>query len=166
RREAAPTGSAPTRAPNKQSEALPAFGSLTGILSVLVGVQHRSQTAQDRRALDDDYRLCALWRLTTPVWQSGANLPPMISWNNLERILEPSRISAAGICSNDRAPDTVRPAYSSAPTPEFEPTPSGRQAGPLALPMAFPLWNHTGAGRKLGNHRFHRRGRRAVPARH
>ena len=29
-------------------------------------------------ALDDDYRLSALWRLTTPVWQSGANLPPLI----------------------------------------------------------------------------------------
>ena len=40
----------------------------------------------DRRALDDDYRLSALWCLTTPVWQSGANLPPVIWWNNLERI--------------------------------------------------------------------------------
>lgn len=37
-------------------------------------------------ALDDDYRLSALWRLTTPVRQSGANLPPLIWWNNLERI--------------------------------------------------------------------------------
>ena len=40
----------------------------------------------DRRALDDDYRLSALWCITTPVWQSGANLPPVIWWNNLERI--------------------------------------------------------------------------------
>ena len=40
----------------------------------------------DRRALDEDYRLSALWCLTTPVWQSGANLPPVIWWNNLERI--------------------------------------------------------------------------------
>jgi len=40
----------------------------------------------DRRALDDDYRLSALWCITTPVWQSGANIPPVIWWNNLERI--------------------------------------------------------------------------------
>jgi hypothetical protein len=40
----------------------------------------------DRRALDDDYRLSALWCITTPVWQAGANIPPVIWWNNLERI--------------------------------------------------------------------------------
>jgi len=40
----------------------------------------------DRRALDDDYRLSALWCIKTPVWQSGANIPPVIWWNNLERI--------------------------------------------------------------------------------
>jgi Phosphotransferase enzyme family len=40
----------------------------------------------DRRALDDDYRLSALWCITTPVWQSDANIPPVIWWNNFERI--------------------------------------------------------------------------------
>jgi Ecdysteroid kinase-like family len=39
-----------------------------------------------RRALDDDYRLSALWCVTTPVWQSGADIPPVIWWNNFERI--------------------------------------------------------------------------------
>jgi hypothetical protein len=43
--------------------------------------------AYDRQALDDDYRLSVLWQITTPVWQSGNNIPPVIWWNNLERIL-------------------------------------------------------------------------------
>ena len=41
----------------------------------------------DRHALDDDYRLSALWQLTTPVWQAAADLPPLIWWSHLERIL-------------------------------------------------------------------------------
>jgi Ecdysteroid kinase-like family len=41
----------------------------------------------DRRALDEDYRLSALWHIMTPVWQAQNNLPPVIWWNNLERIL-------------------------------------------------------------------------------
>jgi hypothetical protein len=40
----------------------------------------------DRRALDDDYRLSVLWHITTPVRQHGFNIPPVIWWNNLERI--------------------------------------------------------------------------------
>jgi hypothetical protein len=40
----------------------------------------------DRGALDDDYRLSALWLITTPVWQAAINIPPVIWWNNLERI--------------------------------------------------------------------------------
>lgn len=40
----------------------------------------------DRRALQDDYRLSVLLRITTPVWQWTANIPPVIWWNNLERI--------------------------------------------------------------------------------
>jgi hypothetical protein len=40
----------------------------------------------DRRALDDDYRLSVLWQLTTPVRQHAFNIPPVIWWNNLERI--------------------------------------------------------------------------------
>jgi thiamine kinase-like enzyme len=40
----------------------------------------------DRRALDDDYRLSALWHIVTPVFQAGANIPTVIWWNNFERI--------------------------------------------------------------------------------
>ena len=40
----------------------------------------------DRQALDDDYRLSALWLTTTPLWQQGNSIPPLIWWNNLERI--------------------------------------------------------------------------------
>lgn len=40
----------------------------------------------DRRALDDDYRLSALWLLTTPVFQASADIPTVIWWNNFERI--------------------------------------------------------------------------------
>jgi len=39
-----------------------------------------------RRALDDDYRWAALWRIMTPVLQAGANIPTVIWWNNFERI--------------------------------------------------------------------------------
>jgi len=28
----------------------------------------------------------ALWQITTPVWQAANNIPPLIWWNNLERI--------------------------------------------------------------------------------
>jgi hypothetical protein len=41
----------------------------------------------DRGALDDDYRLSTLWLLMRPVWQEVNNIPPVIWWNNLERIL-------------------------------------------------------------------------------
>jgi hypothetical protein len=40
----------------------------------------------DRRALDDDYRLSVLWHITKPVSQHGIGIPPVIWWNNLERI--------------------------------------------------------------------------------
>jgi hypothetical protein len=40
-----------------------------------------------RRALDDDYRLSVLRRITTPIWQAAYDIPPLIWWNNLERIL-------------------------------------------------------------------------------
>jgi hypothetical protein len=36
--------------------------------------------------LTDDYRLSALWAIVTPVFQAGANIPPLIWWNNFERI--------------------------------------------------------------------------------
>ena len=41
----------------------------------------------DRRALEADYRLSVLWRITTPVWQAVHNIPAVIWWNNLERIM-------------------------------------------------------------------------------
>jgi len=40
----------------------------------------------DRGALEDDYRLSVLLRSATPVWQWAAGIPPVIWWNNLERI--------------------------------------------------------------------------------
>ena len=49
-------------------------------------LEEHGVSGYDRRALDEDYRLSALWCITTPVWQSGANIPPVIWWNNLERI--------------------------------------------------------------------------------
>ena len=39
----------------------------------------------DRRDLDDDYRLSALWQIVTPVHQASLKIPPVIWWNNLER---------------------------------------------------------------------------------
>ena len=41
----------------------------------------------DRRALDDDYRLSALLLIMRPVNQEAIDIPPVIWWNNLERIL-------------------------------------------------------------------------------
>ena len=39
-----------------------------------------------RDALDRDYRWSVLWHISKPVWQWSANIPPVIWWNNLERI--------------------------------------------------------------------------------
>jgi hypothetical protein len=46
----------------------------------------RGVRGYDRHVLDEDYRLSALWHITTPLWQEANNLPPVIWWNNLERI--------------------------------------------------------------------------------
>jgi hypothetical protein len=40
----------------------------------------------DRGALGDDYRWSVLMHSTTPVWQWTNNIPPVIWWNNMERI--------------------------------------------------------------------------------
>ena len=40
----------------------------------------------DRAAIEDDYRLSVLWHIATPMWQASINVPPVIWWNNLERI--------------------------------------------------------------------------------
>jgi hypothetical protein len=44
-------------------------------------------TGYDRRSLADDYRLSVLWQIATPVWQWSGNIPAVIWWNNLERIM-------------------------------------------------------------------------------
>ncbi|WP_407156392.1 aminoglycoside phosphotransferase [Bradyrhizobium sp. STM 3557] len=41
----------------------------------------------DRSALEGDYRLSVLWQITTPVWQAVNNIPAVIWWNGLERIM-------------------------------------------------------------------------------
>ncbi len=41
----------------------------------------------DRQALDDDYRGAVLWQITTPVWQAAYDIPPVVWWNNMERVL-------------------------------------------------------------------------------
>jgi hypothetical protein len=40
-----------------------------------------------RQALDDDYRLALLWQIALPVWQAAHDIPPVIWWNNMERVL-------------------------------------------------------------------------------
>ncbi|MET4386787.1 aminoglycoside phosphotransferase (APT) family kinase protein [Bradyrhizobium sp. F1.4.3] len=40
-----------------------------------------------RGALDQDYRWSVLWHITKPVWQWSINIPPVIWWNNLERVM-------------------------------------------------------------------------------
>jgi thiamine kinase-like enzyme len=37
-------------------------------------------------ALWQDYRLSALWQITTPMWQANHRIPPWVWWNHLERI--------------------------------------------------------------------------------
>lgn len=44
-------------------------------------------TGYTRGALDQDYRRSVLRHITKPVWQWNINLPPLIWWNNLERIM-------------------------------------------------------------------------------
>jgi len=41
----------------------------------------------DRHMLEADYRLSVLWQITTPVWQAVNNIPAVIWWNGLERIM-------------------------------------------------------------------------------
>jgi hypothetical protein len=39
-----------------------------------------------RDAFDRDYRWSVLWHITKPVWQWSVDIPPLIWWNNLERV--------------------------------------------------------------------------------
>lgn len=48
---------------------------------------NRGVSGYDRRALDDDYRLSALWLITRPVVQAMNDIAPRVWWNNLERIM-------------------------------------------------------------------------------
>jgi thiamine kinase-like enzyme len=41
----------------------------------------------DRQALDDDYRLAVLWQIATPVWQAAYDIPSVVWWNNMQRVL-------------------------------------------------------------------------------
>lgn len=43
-------------------------------------------TGYTRGTLDQDYRWSVLWHITKPVWQWSVNIPPVIWWNNLERV--------------------------------------------------------------------------------
>ncbi|MCK1743362.1 phosphotransferase [Bradyrhizobium sp. 139] len=43
-------------------------------------------TGYTRGALDRDYRWSVLWHITSPVWQWSINVPPLIWWNNMERV--------------------------------------------------------------------------------
>jgi phosphotransferase family enzyme len=49
-------------------------------------IQECGAKGYSRSALDDDYRLSVLWLTTVPLWQAAAKIPPLIWWNNLERI--------------------------------------------------------------------------------
>jgi len=40
-----------------------------------------------RGTLDQDYRRSVLWHITKPVWQWSINIPPLVWWNNLERVM-------------------------------------------------------------------------------
>lgn len=44
-------------------------------------------TGYSRAALDEDYRRAVLLSIGRPVWQWANSIPPVIWWNNLERIL-------------------------------------------------------------------------------
>ncbi len=46
----------------------------------------RGVAGYTRGALDQDYRRSVLWHITKPVWQWSVNIPPLIWWNNLERV--------------------------------------------------------------------------------
>jgi hypothetical protein len=58
----------------------------------LLDLYHRALMAHgvdgyDRHALDDDYRLSALWLITRPIGQAANNIAARVWWNNLERIM-------------------------------------------------------------------------------
>lgn len=44
-------------------------------------------TGYTRGALDRDYRWSVLWQITKPVWQWAIDIPQLVWWNNLERVM-------------------------------------------------------------------------------
>lgn len=59
--------------------------------SHLLDVYHAELLAQgvggyNRSALREDYRLSVLWQITRPIHQHSVGIPPLIWWNNLERV--------------------------------------------------------------------------------
>lgn len=47
----------------------------------------RGVAGYDRAALQADYRLSVLWQIRRPLWQMAVGIPPVIWWNNFERIM-------------------------------------------------------------------------------
>ena len=41
----------------------------------------------NRTDLQEDYRRSVLWHTATPVFQAGLKLPPLVWWNNFQRIM-------------------------------------------------------------------------------
>ena len=41
----------------------------------------------NRADMQEDYRLSVLWQTLTPVFQAGLKLPPVVWWNNFQRIM-------------------------------------------------------------------------------
>lgn len=50
-------------------------------------LQEKGVGSYNRADMQDDYRLSVLWHTTTPVFQAGLKLPPVIWWNNFHRIM-------------------------------------------------------------------------------
>jgi aminoglycoside phosphotransferase (APT) family kinase protein len=46
----------------------------------------RGVTGYSRATLQEDYRVSVLWQLARAVWQQSIGIPPVIWWNNLERL--------------------------------------------------------------------------------
>jgi len=45
-----------------------------------------SVTAYSRTTLQEDYRVSVLWQIARAIWQQSIGIPPVIWWNNLERL--------------------------------------------------------------------------------
>jgi hypothetical protein len=50
-------------------------------------LQENDVSGYSQSDLFDDYRLSVLWQMLTPVWQAAANIPPMVWWSHLQRVM-------------------------------------------------------------------------------